>query len=115
MKIKILLVLCLSTFLFLSACKGDSANLNANANANKTMATATPVVKTSETAATDPALKAKLEDALKKKGFTDVTVDVSTTPATIRGTVAKGKLAEVVQTAQEANGGKPVKNEVTEK
>ena len=66
-------------------------------------------------AATDPALKTKIEDALKAKGFKDVTVDVTTTPATLRGTVAKGKLAEVVQTAQAANGGKPVKNEVTEK
>ena len=56
----------------------------------------------------------KIEDALKAKGFTDVKVDTTTTPATIRGTVAKGKLAEAVKVAQEA-AGKPVKNEVTEK
>jgi hypothetical protein len=113
MRIKLLVVLCLSVFLFLAGCgKGE----NANANANKPAATATPTAlpKTSETAAVDNTLKTKIEDALKKKGFTDVTVDTSTTPATLRGTVAKGKLAEVVQTAQEA-GGKPVKNEVTEK
>ncbi len=67
------------------------------------------------TATTDPGLKTAIESALKGKGFADITVDTTTTPATIRGTVAKGKLAEVVQTAQAANGGKPVKNEVTEK
>ncbi len=109
MRIKLMVVLCLSAFLFLSACKGD----NANANANK-VATPTPIVKTSETAATDPALKTKIETELKAKGFKDVTVDASTTPATLRGTYPKGKLDEVIQTAQKANGEKPVKNEMTE-
>jgi hyperosmotically inducible periplasmic protein len=66
-------------------------------------------------ATTDPNLKGNIEKALQAKGFKDVTVDVTTTPATLRGTVAKGKLAEVMQAAQGANGGKPVKNEVTEK
>ena len=109
MRIKLILVLCLSAFLFLSACKGD----NANANANKAAAP-TAVPKTSETAATDPALKTKIETELKAKGFKDVTVDASTTPATLRGTYPKGKLDEVIQTAQKANGEKPVKNEMTE-
>ena len=71
-------------------------------------------VKAAPTAKTDPALKAKIEEALKKKGFDKLTIDTSTTPATMRGTYAKGKLAEAVQTAQEANGGKPLKNEATE-
>lgn len=113
MKIKALVILCLSAILFLGACGGKEANTNANVTVASP--TPTPVPKTTETAATDPNLKSKIETALKGKGFTDVTVDVSTTPATLRGTVAKGKLAEVVQTAQEANGGKPVKNEVQEK
>ncbi|HRH40008.1 MAG TPA: BON domain-containing protein [Pyrinomonadaceae bacterium] len=65
-------------------------------------------------AAASSADKTKIEDALKAKGFKDVTVDTTTTPATIRGTVPKGKLAEAVKVAQEA-AGKPVKNEVTEK
>lgn len=65
-------------------------------------------------AAATSADQKKIEDALKAKGFTDVKVDTTTTPATIRGTVAKGKLAEAVKVAQEA-AGKPVKNEVTEK
>lgn len=109
MRIKLLAVLCLSAFLFLSACKGDNANANANVN----KPTPTPVVKTSETAAVDTVLKTKIEDALKKKGFTTVTVDISTTPATLGGTYPKGKLDEVIATAQEA-AGKPVKNGMTE-
>lgn len=64
-------------------------------------------------AATDPE-KTKIQDALKKAGFTDVTVDTSTTPATLRGTVPKGKMTVAIQAAQEA-AGKPVKNEITEK
>ncbi|MEZ5347177.1 MAG: BON domain-containing protein [Pyrinomonadaceae bacterium] len=67
-----------------------------------------------ETATTDSALKGTIEEALKKKGFDKLTIDTSTTPATMRGTYPKGKLAEAIQTAQEANGGKPVKNEATE-
>jgi len=111
MRIKILTVLCLSVFLFLAACGGSSnTNTNANANANA----ATPIPKTSETVATDNATVKKIQDALKAKGFNDVTVDGSTKPITIRGTVAKGKLQEVAQTATEA-AGSPVKNEVTEK
>ncbi len=67
------------------------------------------------TATTDTSMKPAIEAALKAKGFTEVTVDTSTTPATLRGNFPKGKLAEVIQTAQTANGGKPVKNEATEK
>jgi len=112
MRIKLLAVLCLSTFLFLAGCKGDS-NANVNANKPAASATPTPLPKTSETAAVDNTLKTKIEDALKKKGFTTVTVDATTTPATLRGTYPKGKLDEVIQTAQEA-AGKPVKNEMAE-
>lgn len=114
MKIKALVILCLSAILFLGACGGKETNTNTT-NVTVASPTPTPVPKTTESAATDPNLKSKIETALKGKGFNEVTVDVSTTPATLRGTVAKGKLAEVVQTAQEANGGKPVKNEVQEK
>ncbi len=114
MKIKLLITLGLASLLFISACGGGSNSNNSNnANANKVNApTAIPV--TNEAAKTDPNLKSKIEEALKKKNFTGVTVDVSTTPATLRGTYPKGKLDEVIQAAQEANGGKPVKNEMTE-
>ena len=115
MRIKLLVVLCLSTFLFLTGCRGDSSNANANANRTTATATPTPVVKTTEAATVDPNLKGKIESALKAKGFADVTVDTSTTPMTISGTVAKGKLDQVMATVTENNGGKPVTNKVTEK
>ena len=58
--------------------------------------------------------KTKIEDALKKAGHTGVTVDTTTTPATLRGTVAKGKTQDMKKVADEA-AGKPLKNETTEK
>lgn len=116
MRTKVLVILSLSAILFLGACGG---NKNTNATNNSAVATATatptPVAKTNEAAATDPNLKPKIEAALKKAGFADVTVDTSTPKVTLRGTVAKGKLGEVVRVAQEANGGKPVENLVSEK
>lgn len=113
MKIKFLAVLALAAFLFLSGC-GGAAPAN-NANANKANAsTPTPLPKTSETAAANTADVSKIEEALKKGGFTDVTVDGKTTPATLRGTVAKGKMEAMKKAAEEA-AGKPLKNEVTEK
>lgn len=116
MKIKVLVLLCLSAALFLGGCKGSDANANANANANKAaVATPTPVVVTNEAAKTDPNLGPKITEALKKGGFTDVTVDTSGPKVVLRGTVAKGKLGEVMKAAMEANGGKPVDNQVTEK
>ncbi len=112
MKIKIIAITGLAAVLFLGACKGD-ANVNANmanmnANMNMNMA-ATPMMPT-----TDMATKSAVESALKAKGFNDVTVDATTTGVTLRGSVAKGKMGEAVQTAQEA-GKKAVKNELTEK
>jgi hypothetical protein len=114
MRIKLLVVLCLSVFLLLAGACGRGES---NANANKTTATATPtpITKTSESATVDPNLKPKIEDALKKKGFNDVTVDTSGPKMTIRGTIPKGKMGELMQTVQENNGGKPVENQVTEK
>jgi hypothetical protein len=78
-------------------------------------ATPTPVAQTNESAKTDSNLKSKIESALKAKGFTEVTIDTTTTPATLRGSYPKDKLADVMATAMEANGGKPVKNEATGK
>ena len=119
MKLKFLATLSLAAFLLLGvACKKDDANTNMNAmNANKAAATATPtpVAKTSETAATDANLKPKIEAALKAKGFANVTVDTSAPKMVARGTVPKGKLMEAVAVIMEANGGKPVDNQITEK
>ena len=114
MKIKGLAILGLAAVVGFGACKGATNTNTANTNM-MSVNTVAPVNKTGETAATDPNLKSKIEGALKAKGFGDVTVDTATTPATIRGSYPKGKLAEVVAAAQEANGGKPVKNEATEK
>jgi hypothetical protein len=116
MKIKLLIVLSLSAFLLLTGCRGD-ANTNTTTNANRaanTVNMSTPVAQTNESAATDTVMKNKVESALKAKGFNDVTVDATTTPASLRGTVPKGKMAEAIQTAQEA-AGKPLNNQITEK
>ena len=112
MEIRFRTVLGLSLALFAAACGGSVGNANrtnVNIAAPVPAATATPAV-----ADTDPTRKSRIESELRKKGFDNITIDVTTTPATIRGTYAKGKLAEVVQTAQLADGGKSVNNEATE-
>lgn len=62
----------------------------------------------------DSELQEKILHTLRAKGFHNLTVDVSTKPMTLRGTVPKGKLAKALFTTLEANGGKPIKNEMTE-
>ncbi len=59
-------------------------------------------------------LKLKIESGFKEKGFDKITVDMATTPMTIRGQSPIGSLAEVMEIAMAFNGGKPVKNEVSE-
>lgn len=61
----------------------------------------------------DTEIQAKILIALRNKGYNDVTVDISTKPFTLRGTYPKGKLAEIMLTALEANSGKPIKNEMS--
>jgi len=114
MKIKLLIVLSLAALLLLGGCRGDS-NINTANRANMNTNMATPVTRTNEAATTDPTLKPKIEAALKAKGFTEVTVDTTTTPATLRGSYPKERLPELMQTAMEANGGKPVQNQATGK
>jgi osmotically-inducible protein OsmY len=109
MKFRLAIFLVLALSLFMTGCRGD-ANANANANA----AAPTPITKTTESAVVDPAMKAKVEDALRAKGFTDVSVDTSTGETILRGSVNQGKMTEAVMVAQEA-AGKPVKNQLTEK
>lgn len=120
MKTKILATVGLSAMLLLGGCRGggnantaNTAVLNTNTN-TAAMMTPTPVLHTNENSAVDTTLKTKTEAALKAKGFNDVTVDISSNTATLRGTVAKGKMAEAVRTAQEA-AGKPFVNQITEK
>jgi osmotically-inducible protein OsmY len=119
MKLKILATVSLGAFLLLAGCRGDDnkntvLNTNTNTNTATVMTpTPTPIVQTNESKATDTVLKDQIEKALKGKGFNNVTVDTSTTPATLRGSVPKGRMAEAVRTAQEA-AGKPLTNQITE-
>lgn len=116
MKIKFLAVLGLAAVAGLAGCKG-AANTTTNTNTVVTNTTTSNVAMSTPMstpmAMPDTATKATVEDALKKKNITGVTVDATTTGVTLRGSVAKGKMAEAVQVAQEA-GKKPVKNELTE-
>lgn len=112
MKFKLLTVFG-AAVLLASAC-GGGANTNVNnANANRSNNTAV-VTATTAPPAMDAATKTVVDEAMKKKGYTDVTVEATTAGITLRGSVPKGKMAEAVQAAQEA-GKKPVKNELTEK
>ena len=52
---------------------------------------------------------------LRAKSFKDVSVTTEKGIIVLRGTVPKGKLAEAIQAAQEANNGKPIRNELTER
>lgn len=56
----------------------------------------------------------KILSALKAKGFYEVTVDASTIPVTLRGSVPKGKLNEALSVTMEAHG-KPFRIELTER
>lgn len=114
MKIKILATIGFASFLLLSGCRGSDANANLANKTNMAANNTAVVIATATPAMADMATKTIVEEAMKKKGFNDVTVDATTTGITLRGSVAKGKMAEAVQAAQEA-GKKPVKNELTEK
>ena len=106
MKIKVLAVLSLAAFLFLVGCKG-AANTNVtNGNIMNGNSMANSMA--------DNAAKNAVEAALKSKGFNDVTIEATTTEVTIRGTIPKGKMAEVNQVAQEI-GKRKVNNQVIEK
>jgi osmotically-inducible protein OsmY len=117
MKIKFLAVLGLAAVAGLGGCKSAAntnvANMTTNGS-NMAVNTMTPMTTMTPSAATNPALKSSIETALRSKGFNDITVDTSTTPATLRGSYPKGRVAEVIQTAQVANGGKPVQNQAVE-
>lgn len=119
MKVKVLATVGLCALALLGGCRSaantntaNTAVLNTNTN-TMVMMSPTPLVQTNQSAATDTALKGQIETALRGKGFTNVTVDTTTTPATLRGTYPKGRLAEVIQTATQA-AGKPLQNQMAE-
>jgi len=117
MKIKVLAVLGLAAVAGFAGCKGaanaNTVVVNANTgmtNANMTMTTpmSTPM------AMPDTATQTAVESALKKAGMNDVTVAATSTEVTLRGTIPKGKMAEVNRIAQET-GKRKVNNQVIEK
>ncbi len=119
MKAKFLAVLGLAAVAGFAGCKG-AANTNVANTTNTNMmvmntTTPAPITKTTETTMTDPNLKTNIEKELKAKGFSAVTVDTSGPKMVARGSVAKGKMGEMMQVIMAANGGKPVDNQVTEK
>lgn len=103
-----------TVILFLFACensviKENTANLNEelpNKSANQNSANTSPTVDTAE--------KAKIEDALKKEGFKDLTMDYSTQPPTLRGKVSQDKIAIAILVAEKA-AGKKLMNGLSEK
>ena len=115
MKIKVLAVLGLASFIGLVGCKG-AANTNTTVTNTTTMNTnmtmATPMATMAPAA--DMATQKTVEDALKKAGLNDVTVTATTAEVTLRGSVAKGKLPDAIRIANEA-GKKKVNNQLVEK
>jgi len=118
MKIKVLAVLGLAAVAGLAGCRG-AANTNTTVvtntntgmmNANVTVATpmSTPM------AARDAAAETAVKSALDKAGIRDVTVSATNSEVTLRGTVAKGKMAEAYRIATETSRRK-VDNQLTEK
>lgn len=108
MKIRILAVLSLAAFMFLVGCRG-AANTNGNMMVN-----GNSMANSMTAPMADNAAKNAVEAALRGKGFNNVTVEATTTEVTIRGTIPKGKMAEVNQLAQET-GKRKVNNQVIEK
>ncbi len=110
MKIRVLTIISIAAFLFLVGCRG-AANTN-TANGNMMM-NGNSMANSMTAPMADNAAKNAVEAALKGKGFNNVTVEATTTEVTIRGTIPKGKMAEVNQVAQET-GKRKVNNQVIE-
>lgn len=104
---KFFAVLSLFASLLIASC-GGSAPAN-NANANK--GTPTPVANMSS--GTDSEVQKKIDENLKAKGCTGVTVEVKNGVATARGNYPKGKLPDCMMAINEAKPGK-VENQMTE-
>ena len=64
--------------------------------------------------AEDPMLKGTVEESLRKKNISGITVTVANGEVTLTGTVAKDKLAEVMATVSEAKP-KKINNQLTVK
>ncbi len=114
MKIKFLTIVGLAALASVGGCR-SGANTNTavlNTNTNTVITTMTPMATMTPMMA-DTATTNTVNAALTKAGITGITVSADTSSITLRGSVAKGKMAQAVRVAQEA-GKKPVKNELTE-
>lgn len=119
MKIKGLAVLGLAAVAGLAGCRGGANTNTAVVNTSTTtsnvnMTMATPMQMSTPTAAPDTATQTAVESALKKAGIDGVNVAATSSVVTLRGTVAKGKLAEAYRVASETSRRK-VDNQLTEK
>lgn len=112
---KYLLIFSAAAVIFLLSACGNSVtnenttNLNEelpNKSTNQNSANTSPTVDTAE--------KAKIEEALKKEGFKDLTIDYSTQPPTLRGKISQDKIAIAILVAEKA-AGKKLMNGLTEK
>jgi hypothetical protein len=114
MKVKVLAVLGLAGVAGLAGCK-SAANTNTVVVTNTTntnMMAATPM--STPMATKDAAAEAAVKAALDKAGMKDVMVEATTTEIKLRGSIPKGKMAEVNRIAQET-GKRKVDNQVVEK
>lgn len=99
MKLKFLVILSLAALFFLGACgKKDTANVNKNTN----VSVSTPLPTPAPVSVSDPQLKTTIENNLKAKNLSGITVDVKDGEVTLTGTVAKDKLADAMMAANEA-------------
>ena len=113
MKIKFLAAFGLTAVLFFGGCgKKDEANANANKNTN--VAVSTPLPTPAPVTVSDAQLKTTVENNLKAKNLTGITVEVTGGEVTLRGSVAKDKLADAMMAASEAKP-KKVNNELSVK
>jgi osmotically-inducible protein OsmY len=115
MKIKFLSALGLAAFMGLAAagCR-TAANTNVtNINTNTNMAVSTPMTATPMTTeAKDATAETAVKAALDKAGYKDVTVEATASKITLRGTVAKAKLGEVIKIATDT-GKRKIDNQIS--
>lgn len=116
-----LILFCLTVILFLSAC-GNSDNRETRPLTNKDLESGNKTINelsnkqnsANAVPTIDAAEKTKIEEALKKEGFKDLTVDYSTQPPTLRGNVPPEKIAIAILVAEKA-AGKKLTNGLNEK
>ena len=73
------------------------------------------IAQTSKVSLPDQSTKFIVENALRKKGFYDISVEATTIEVTLRGSVPKGKMVDAVRTAAEIGGGRKINNQLIEK